>query len=33
MQNLRDECDLHLEYEREFFSYDEVWSWFNISLK
>jgi hypothetical protein len=33
MQKLRDECDLHLEYEREFFTFDEVWSWFNISQK
>jgi hypothetical protein len=33
MKCLRDECDLHKEFSVEFFTYSEVWSWFNISLK
>jgi hypothetical protein len=33
MKCLCDECDLHKEFSVEFFTYSEVWSWFNISLK
>lgn len=33
MKNLRDEFDLHNDFYTEYFSYDEIWSWYNISIK
>jgi hypothetical protein len=33
MKSLRDEFDLYSEFETEYFLYDEIWSWYNISSK